>query len=85
MPRYIAHVRGKVALWSSIVDAPLSPFCDSVEELREYVPRDYRCRLDTLEHMDEADTLNCNRAGENEAELTAEELLLRYAKEELTI
>jgi hypothetical protein len=35
MPTYLANVRGKYALWSTIVDAPITCLYDTLQELAE--------------------------------------------------
>ncbi len=53
MPHYIAEVRGRVAIWSTVVDAPITPFVGSLDRLRAVAYHD-RDHLDELLRADRA-------------------------------
>ena len=93
MPCYIIKLRDKYLEWSTIVDAPLTPGL-TLEQLREHILSKYGLlrlkhlpsRLERvekygtscLEGISVSDLIKGNRAGENEARLTEEEIYERY-------
>jgi len=79
MPHYIAEVHGRLAIWSTVVDAPITPFVGSIDHLREVAYRD-RDHLDELPRVGEGE-IAWNRAGAHEECLSVEDMLAAYADE----
>lgn len=89
MPRYIAEVGGKFCVWSSVVDAPVSPFLDSVEALEASMRARFEGAFFEVRwpwpgmRLTEADVTAYNRAGAPGGSgrcLNAAELLERYSE-----
>lgn len=75
----IAEVQGKYCVWSSVVDAPISTFCDTVEELAPLVGWSGRhLPISRLRRRTEDQCVGFNRAGPGESQLSAAELLAKY-------
>lgn len=80
--------------WSSVVDAPVTHTM-TLEELREYVRREYGERglsgfdarmarvemfgTSSLDGTSAESMISCNRAGDRESTITREEIIARYA------
>lgn len=90
MPRCIIKVRDKYCVWSTIVDAPVSPFvdtlevaCSSLAGIPMTLSVEGMTRLketgSTHPYMTADDLVESNRAGEHEACLSVDDLLLNYA------
>jgi hypothetical protein len=93
MGRCIIKIKGKYFLWSTVVDAPIS-YGMTLNELKDYVGGEYgvqglrhlKERLKKVEKhgtsmIDDAsleDTISLNRAGDNESEITADEIYEKY-------
>ena len=91
----ILKLEGKYLVWSSIVDAPIT-YGMTLDELREYWREEYgRSGKDDLERIlprveshgfssprysSFADVIEGNRAGENESELTLDEIVEKYVR-----
>jgi hypothetical protein len=89
MPRYIVKLKDKYAMWSTIVDAPVSHFMPLADFMRIFSDVATQDRMDRVEKtgtsaLDQTleDVISFNRAGEDESGLSPEELLLAYATEE---
>lgn len=89
MPRYICKIEDKYFEWSTIVDAPVT-YGMTLEEFTQYYREEYgeQGMRDLPERMERVEAkgtsalaygsldelLECNRAGENDEELTREEI-----------
>ena len=92
MSRSIIKIKDKYFEWSTISNS-LCTYGLSLEELKEYIKEEYGNEgmgdlPDRLERVDKVGTsfygrtletvLSCNRAGEDETEITADEIYERY-------
>lgn len=94
MPRYIVKLKELYCEWSTVVDAPISYFMPLVD-FEEYYKQQYgieglaslSTRMSRVEtkgtssRFDDSaeEVISGNRAGSDEDELTADELLQKYA------
>jgi len=93
MPRYILYKDGAYNVYSTIVDAPLLEYACTLEQLEHWYKEEYgnadlsdlQPRLERAhetgcssrsENLKEC--LSCNRAGENESELSFDEFVARF-------
>lgn len=96
MPKYIVKCRDHYAEWSTIVDAPTTRFMP-LEVFKEYYRNEYGAYgMEALpERLARADATGCssrdetwlqllqgNRAGEDEDELSENQLWLQYGPEQ---
>jgi hypothetical protein len=72
MGRYLVEHQGWVAMWSTIVDAPISEFRPIEEVRKKYPDHSIEPLIDSLPH---------NRAGPREETLDLNEILWRYTAE----
>lgn len=94
MPRFICHHEGRWNIYTTVADGFCFIRSLSIDELRAWYQEEYgRHGLDNLQpridralvkgtssliHDSLEQMLDCNRAGENETELTAAECIRRF-------
>lgn len=92
MPQYIVKLKDRYAMWSTIVDAPITNFVPldeftawyrdrfGSEGMKTLPERLTRVEANGTSALDETlnDVINCNRAGEGERCLSHDELFERY-------
>jgi hypothetical protein len=92
MPHYIIKIKDRYLEWSTIVDAPVT-YGMTLDELKSYIKSEYGTqgladlpnRLKRVEGTGTSsfvstlqNTLDGNRAGENETTLTIDEIYQKY-------
>lgn len=96
MPRYIGKVNGQYFEYSTVVDAPVSKLMN-LDEFRAYYQEEYGTQhlMQLQQRIDRADAkgtsslinasfeemISCNRYGEQHAELSVKDFIVRLKKE----
>lgn len=96
MGRFIIKIKDLYCEWSTIVDAPVT-YLGTLEQLKLYIKEKYgtegmdrlKKRLERVEergtssftHGSIEEAISCNRAGDNETELSLDEIYEKYKKE----